>query len=220
MSTNILIIASPNEDHHKFEDYAEKLTTILQQNGYEPKAEKSLDIVKHEGGLTEFDVIIFCGRHVPRPLPPHGDRDEVALIALENFVHSGKGLIITHIASSSFEPLPRRRKLLGRVWEYGGYSGEPFTSSHPPIGKFWVNFIDREHPITKDLDDFKIDHDERYQNLLVAPDAKTHDLAVATVGKRTEPIIWIVEPPEGGRVFHNTLGHDLSTYDNEGLRNC
>jgi len=47
---------------------------------------------------------------------------------------------------------------------------------------------------------------------------KTNDLAVATIGSRTEPILWTVTPQPGGRVFYNTLGHDLSTYDNAGFK--
>jgi type 1 glutamine amidotransferase len=57
-------------------------------------------------------------------------------------------------------------------------------------------------------------HDERYHDLLVAPDVTSHVLATATLEGRTEPIAWAVLSPRGGRVFHITLGHDGTTYIN------
>lgn len=209
MNSRILIVSSNTDPWHDYEAYGEEISRILEDEGYQSKIEQNLENVKQEGGLEAYDVIVFCGHYA--------ERDDKAEMELEHFVHSGKGLIVIHIASSSFEFSPRWRKLVGRVWEYGG--PPPFTSSHPePPGPFEVNIIDHDHPITKGLNDFKIDHDERYQDLLVAPNAKTHDLARATLEGRTEPMAWVLTPPEGGRVFHITLGHDLSTYKNKGFQ--
>lgn len=210
MEHRVLIISSKNDPPwHYYEDYAQVIKKILNKEGIQPHIEHDLGIVKKQGGLEVFDVIVFCGRH--------GGRDVDAEVELERFVHSDKGLVVIHIASSSFEFSPRWRKLVGRVWEYGG--PPPFTSSHPePPGPFRVDIIDLNHPITKGLKDFDLEHDERYQDLLVAPNAKTFDLATATLEGRTEPVAWVLTPPEGGRVFHVTLGHDLSTYENSGFQ--
>lgn len=210
MNKQVLIIYSTNDPpHHFYEDYAEALKVFLGDEGYVLVAEESLEFVKQESRLSEFDVIIFCGRY--------GERDDAAEKGLESFVHAGKGLVVIHIASSSFEFSPRWRKLVGRVWEYGG--PPPFTSSHPePPGQFSVNIIKHHHAITKGLTDFVVIRDERYQNLLVAPNAEIQDLAYATIQGRTEPMAWVLTPPEGGRVFHITLGHELSTYENKGFQ--
>lgn len=209
MNNRILIVSSSTDPWHDYEAYGKEISKILEDEGYRAKIEQNLESVKQEGGLSEFDVIVFCGHYA--------ERDDAAEKGFEHFVHSGKGLVVIHIASSSFEFSPRWRKLIGRVWEYGG--PPPFTSSHPePPGSFPVNIIDPQHPITKGLNDFDLISDERYQDLLVAPNAKTHDLATATLEGRTEPMVWILTPPEGGRVFHITLGHGLSTYENKGFQ--
>ena len=210
MILQILIISSKNDPPwHYYEDYEKELEKILGEEGYQINTVHDLEIVKQQGGLGDYQAIIFCGRF--------GDRDDEAERELERFVHSGKGLVIIHISSSSFEFSLRWRKLIGRVWEYGG--PPPFTSSHPePPGPFTVNIITKQHPVTKGLNDFKLEHDERYQDLLVSPDAKIYDLATATLEERTESVAWVLTPPEGGRVFHTSLGHDLSTYKNKGFQ--
>lgn len=208
MDKKILIISSNSDPWHDYESYAREIGNMLEAQGYKQKTMQNLESVRQGGALQEYDAVVFCGHYA--------DRDKAAELELERFVHSGKGLVVVHIASSSFEFSPRWRKLVGRVWEYGG--DPPFTSSHPePPGPFQVNYIDTAHPVTDGLKDFDLIRDERYQDLLVAPNAKTHDLAVATLEGRTEPMAWILTP-EGGRVFHVTLGHDLSTYNNPGFQ--
>ncbi len=127
-------------------------------------------------------------------------------------------MVVIHIASSSFEFSRGWRKLLGRVWEYGGPPA--FTRSHPePPGPFRVNIIDLQHPITKGLNDFDLERDERYQDLLVAPNAKTHDLATSTLEGRTEPMVWVLTPPEGGRVFTSLPGMTYQPIKIKAFRN-
>ncbi|WP_210489361.1 ThuA domain-containing protein [Rufibacter aurantiacus] len=206
---NILIITSKTDPWHNYEEYASVLKDILQNLSYKVDIISDLKDIIIESWLISFDAVVFCGHHA--------DRNDIIEQSIESFVHAGKGLVVVHIASSSFEFSPRWRKLVGRVWEYGG--PPPFTSSHPePPGSFRINITDRTHQITDGIEDFDVVHDERYQDLLVAPNAKIHDLAFATLEDRTEPMVWVLTPPEGGRVFHITLGHDLSTYKIEGFK--
>lgn len=176
----------------------------------------NLESIKAGEDLDSFAAIVLHGLYNPR--------DEVIEHALEDYVCRGKGLVVIHIASNSFEGSPRFRRLLGRVWEYG-YEKPPFTSDHPPRGAFQVDILDSAHPITVGLNPFVLADDERYQNLVVAPDAAIQVLATATIDGRTEPVAWVLTQGSWasvlsirGRVFHITLGHDLSTYENTFFR--
>lgn len=174
-----------------------------------------LSVVRNLGELVSSDI---AGRFDAIVLHGIFGRNHAAEEAIERYVHAGRGLVVVHIASAAFEGSARFRRLVGRVWEYGGYPSEPFTSSHPPRGAFRIDIVDPKHPITAGMTAFTVEDDERYQDLLVAPDTRTHTLAEATLAGRTEPIAWIVLPPEGGRVFHLTLGHDAPTYSDACFR--
>jgi len=205
MKIRTLLLSSP--DGVVAHPYGE--TTPLLRSILEPKTELVVDLdlerVKSEGGLADFQALVLHGQYPP---------DDAAERALEAFVESGRGLVIVHIASSSFQGSPRFRRLAGRVWEYGDNDHGRFTSNHPPVGAFQVDIADPIHPITVGMRPFVVVQDERYQDLLVAPDVTCHDLATATLDGRTEPIAWVVLPPRGGRVFHITLGHNRATYTN------
>jgi len=217
MDNRVLLIIGGDPAGHPFHRTAPLTCGILLSSGFdEVHMESHLDRVKRADGLAGYNVVVLHGRFPEREEP-----DEPAERGFENFVHSGGGLVIIHIASSSFAYLkdgtgksvsPSWLRLAGRVWEYG-------TSGHPePAGPFRVNVVDTTHPITADIEDFDLVEDERYQDLRVDPDAKPHDLATATLDGRTEPVAWVVTPPAGGRVFHIALGHNHTTYENKAFR--
>lgn len=208
MLPQILLITGGDLAGHPFGETAPLIHDIL-AGAFDLHEETNLNHVKQAGGLDGYDAVVLHGRFPWR--------DEQAELGFESFVHSNKGLIVVHIASSSFEFSPRWRRLVGRVWEYG-YPHPPFTSDHPPAGPFRVNITDRTHPAVAGVEDFDLTDDERYQDLLVAPDAKTHVIATATIAERSEPMAWILTPALGGRVFHVTVGHNRSTYENDGFK--
>lgn len=220
MATRVLLITSTDgisggdSAGHPFPDTA-PLTRNILASTFDVIEENNLDKIKDQNRMAEFKAVVLHGRF------PH--RDESAETGFERFIHNGKGLAVIHIASSSFEGSPRWRKLIGRVWEYGPFDNftpdHPFTSNHPPIGSFQVDILNpSQNPVTTGLQSFTIDHDERYEDLVIAPNARIHVLATATILGRIEPVAWILIPPQGGRVFHITLGHERSTYENNGFK--
>jgi uncharacterized protein len=58
---------------------------------------------------------------------------------LVNFVKQGKGLVVFHLASGTFETWPESGNLAGRVWER--------KTSHDPRGPFQVNIVRQDHPL-------------------------------------------------------------------------
>lgn len=213
MPPRILLITGGDPAGHPFGETAPLIHDILAE-AFDLHEETNLDRIKQEGGLDGYDAVVLHGRFPWR--------DEQAELGFESYVHSGKGLVVVHIASNSFESSPRWRRLVGQVWEYG-YPHPPFTSDHPPVGHISVNITDTTHPAVAKVEDFDLNDDERYERLLKAPDAEIHSLAMGTVNNKAEPVVWILTPKAvghetGGRVFHVTLGHNRSTFENDSFK--
>jgi type 1 glutamine amidotransferase len=146
-----------------------------------------------------------------------GDRDrwgDRANAALEDFVRSGKGLVLYHLALGAFDGWTEYEKMSGGNWR-------PNNGHHSARHNFVVDIKDSDHPITRGLKSFPVTTDELYANLRWQPEGSYHVLATAYDdhalynGKARQPI-----PGEGinqpmlwttqygmGRVFVTTLGH-------------
>jgi type 1 glutamine amidotransferase len=135
-------------------------------------------------------------------------RQEKAQENLGRFVEEGGGLVFFHFSCGAFEDWEGFVSLAGRTWDQE-------KRPHDPRGKFTVNIVDREHPITKNLDDFEMT-DELYTCL--GGDVPIHVLATATskVDQKEYPMAFVLEHGEG-RIFHTVLGHDVEALKAKGL---
>ncbi len=173
--------------------------------------------------LAIYDVVV---------LDYNGPRwGEVTEKALQDFVSSGKGLVVYHGASWAFNGLPVladhhvHTKIFEPAWpEYakmigGSWSKQDPPTAHAPYHEFTVKFVDKTHPITAGLGDSYVTNDELYHNMRMQP--AVHVLATAyddpnNIGKtaeargtgKDEPVLWTVIYGKG-RVFHTTMGHDI-----------
>jgi type 1 glutamine amidotransferase len=151
--------------------------------------------------------------------------------AVEDFVKQGKGLVAVHGANYTFTglevlldhhlpsglkqpPWPEYLQMIGGWWTVG-----PPKTAHAPRHCFTVKFVDRAHPITRDLPESFRTSDELYHSPQMSPAA--HILATAYddpanhgTGK-DEPLMWTVNYGKG-RVFYTALGHDLSAQQEGG----
>jgi len=89
-------------------------------------------------------------------------------------------------------------------------------SGHGPRSVFKAKIANKEHPITKGLDDFEQD-DELYAKL-----EGNEPITVLVTGdsdwsKKTEPLAFILQYGNG-RVFHHTFGHDGKALNNSTVR--
>jgi type 1 glutamine amidotransferase len=146
-----------------------------------------------------------------------GDRDrwgDRANAALEEFVRSGKGLVLYHLALGAFDGWTEYEKMSGGNWR-------PNNGHHSARHDFTVDIKDTEHPITRGLTSFRVTTDELYANLRWQPEGAFHVLATAYDdhalynGKArqpipgagiTQPMLWTTQYGMG-RVFVTTLGH-------------
>jgi type 1 glutamine amidotransferase len=152
--------------------------------------------------------------------------------AFEDFVASGKGFVSVHAADNSFPNWSAYNRMIGvggwnnRTEKDGPYvrwrdgqivrDTEPGRGgSHGPRHPFVVVVRDSAHPITAGLPAaFMQAEDELYAELR-GPAENMHVLATAFSNKETggtgehEPILMTIQFGEG-RVFHTTLGHDVT----------
>jgi type 1 glutamine amidotransferase len=145
--------------------------------------------------------------------------------ALLEFVQSGKGLVIYHHSAAGFNSWPEFAGLCG-----GNYYGK---AQHAEIHDFTVDFVDRQHPITRGLPkSFLQPQDELYANMQMQPEGSYHVLATAwddhalyhgksrvpLVGPgANEPVMWTVNAGSG-RVFATMIGHSADAVRSAGFR--
>ncbi len=124
------------------------------------------------------------------------------------FIANGKGFVGLHAASASFKQHPK----------YYGMIGGRFIN-HKKKCNIDIKIIDKEHPITINLEDFTF-FDEPYRHdfsmkgdMKVLAEAYYHD----EEDPDPEPIIWVKTYGEG-RVAFCALGHQTKSLKNETYR--
>jgi type 1 glutamine amidotransferase len=157
---------------------------------------------------------------------------EVTEKAVEEFVKSGKGLVVVHGASYAFTGLEilgdghkpsgiKQPPWLEYLRMIGGYwTDAPPKTSHGQYHSFSVKIVDREHAITQGMKETFLATDELYHRMKMQPEAKVlarayDDPKMGGTGK-DEPVLWTVHYGRG-RVFQTTLGHDLASMQEPGF---
>jgi len=131
------------------------------------------------------------------------DWAELAQAAFEGAVASGRGVVLLHAANNGFQGWMAMEKMAALMWREG--------AGHGQYHEFTVNMVDHDHPITRDLPDFRI-WDELYHRLSHMHGAPHQVLATAYsdpekggTGRR-EPVMLVTRYGKG-RIFHQVLGH-------------
>jgi type 1 glutamine amidotransferase len=199
---NVLIVTGQN--NHDWRATTPVLKDILERSG-----QFTVTVNEHPEACTAADFapfdVILSNYNGPR-------WGAVAEKAFLDFIRGGKGFVVIHAANNCFTDWPEYVALIGGIW--AGQAGH--GQRHP----FLVRIVDRNHPITRAMSDFMHSTDELYHRLEMQPNI--HLLATAysapdTGGTgRDEPIAWTVDY-QGGRCFHNVLGHDVEGMQSAGF---
>jgi type 1 glutamine amidotransferase len=168
--------------------------------------------------LTPFDVLLddYSG-------PRLGSATEKAI---ENFIKSGKGLVVVHRALNSFSglevvsdhpvtppikepPWPEFAKMIKGYWP-----AQPPGGFHAPPHFFEVKIIKGDHPVVQGLKTSFKTADDLYHGLTFLPGAEViaaayDDPKNGGTGK-DEPLIFSSSYGKG-RVFCTALGHDVAS---------
>jgi len=212
-------------NNHDWRTTTPELRAILQETG-----RFDVRVLEEPAGITADTLAAYQVIVLDYNGPRWGASAERAL---EAFVRAGGGLLPVHAASYAFAGLPVladrhvRTALIEPPWpEYGEMIGGQFSDRSPATGHgqrhtFRVKFLDREHPVSRGLQESFLTNDELYHNLRMKPQAKLlaaafDDPKFGGTGK-DEPVLWTVAYGKG-RVFHTVLGHDVAAMREPGFR--
>ncbi len=147
--------------------------------------------------LRDYDVVVMHFKNYDPKVPgPEGYRN------LANFVDQGGGLVLVHFACGAFQELKDDFvKLAGRAWN-------PELRGHDPHGKFRVEIVDTDHPITRRFPAFETT-DELYTCLDGDTPITVLAEAQSKVDQKRYPMAFVLQCGQG-RVFHSPLGHDVA----------
>ncbi len=192
----VLLIAGDDvAPFHDWREISETTRDVLVASGrFDVRVCEDPLILESKTALGAYDVIVFTmfNRH----LPTITDQAKENLL---DFVKSGKGFYVQHLASASFGEWDEFGKLCGRKWVMG-------TSGHGPRSVFPVRVVGKDHPITKGMKDFKV-YDELYAKLQGEGPIEVLVEADSDWSKGTEPLVFTVKYGKG-RSVHNAFGHD------------
>jgi type 1 glutamine amidotransferase len=190
----VLILSGDDISAHKWQEMADATKQVLLDSGkFDVTVSEKLSVLESDSLILDYDVIFMTRYNTKEALTGK------AKVNLLKFVKSGKGFVLSHLASASFADWPEFREMVGRYWVMG-------KSGHGPRTPFKVVIADKTSPITKGISDFQVD-DELYAKL--EGDGPIHVLATADsdFSKKTEPLAFTLEYGKG-RVFSETFGHD------------
>ncbi len=153
----------------------------------------------------QFDVIVMYD--MASGFKPEQQKAFVALL------NQGIGLVSLHHNMGAHAKWDEFRKIIGGKFlltdsEIDGKKLKKSGWDHDQELK--VTVADKNHPITKGIEDFQI-HDETYSGYYVAPGVKV--LLTTDHPKNTPQLSWVTHYGKS-RVFYLMLGHDGKAYRN------
>jgi type 1 glutamine amidotransferase len=177
---------------HDWKNHLPILGEILTKTGdFDVTISDDMDQLKAEN-IKKYHVVLFygSGQNFKTPEQEKG---------LCDFVRSGGAFAGIHSATDSFKKSDAYWEMVG-----GRFAGH----GH---GTFTVRIEDKNHPITKGLEDFEIT-DETYRHKY-HPKAKMHDLIRIDRGKEQQSMAWVRDYGKG-RMFYTALGHGRPAWTN------
>ncbi len=187
--SDALIVHGGWDGHHPLE-FAEHTAEMLREEGFSVRISDSLDAL---GELRELSLIVpiwTMGTIAPEPLR-----------ALLDAVESGVGLAGFHGGvGDAFRD----------ATDFQFMVGGQFVAHPDDIKDYTVTIADRDHEITRGLDDFRMHSEQYYMHV----DPSNHVLATTVFEPASAPWVSGVVMPVAwtrrhgqGRVFYSSLGH-------------
>ncbi|MBL7153495.1 MAG: ThuA domain-containing protein [Phycisphaerae bacterium] len=200
-----LLITGDDVSAHRWREMSEATReALVASKKFDVKVCEDPLILESETALKGYDVIVFMIYSRSIPMPSGQAREN-----LLNFVKSGRGFFVQHLASASFAKWEEFGKLCGRKWVMG-------TSGHGPRAVFEAKVVNKEHPITAGMGNFEID-DELYAKLQGTGKINVLVTADSDWSKKTEPLVFTLNYGKG-RTVYNAFGHDRKALTNPSVR--
>ncbi|MBN2313693.1 MAG: DUF1080 domain-containing protein [Sedimentisphaerales bacterium] len=195
---------------HSFEhDPFFKMFDQMEGIQYTEAAQKDHSEIFEDLSGWDYDVIVF-----------YNMTQNISQKRRRNFsrlLDEGVGVVALHHTMAAFQEFPRFKQIIGTKYYQkdtteGGALHKGGTYLHDV--DFTVQIADKNHPITKGLNDFTI-HDETYKNCWF--DENNHVLLTTDHPTSDRTIGW-VRNFERARICTIQLGHDSKAYENDNYR--
>ena len=176
---------------------------------YVEAAQKDHSELFEDIGNWDYDVIVLY--NMSQNISPKRQANFKALLK------KGVGLVALHHAEGAFNTWEDYRQIIGARYPLKPQEidGKQFaTGTYDHDMDMNIKIADREHPITRGLNDFAI-HDEAYKGIWFAPD--NHVLLTTDHPKNDTTVCW-TRPSADSRVVFLQLGHDGKAYANPNCR--
>lgn len=208
-AVKVLIITG---DHgHKWKETTPFLKELLTKAGHKVDVTEAPSKDLTSDNLAKYDVLVLNYRNTPagakeRPETVWSDDNKKAFT---DAVKGGKGLVVYHHASAAFVGTAEFDKEFEKVIA-GGWRKQ---GNHGKMHEFTVT-TRKEHAVTKGVTEFTHGRDELYQNSLIPEGSVVLCTAYSEKSKdakntgKHEPVVWVATYGKG-RVYHNSLGHDV-----------
>ena len=169
--------------------------------------------------LDDIDLLVVMGMHWTgmtadwtgnMTYTPLTDAQKAAF---EDYVTSGRPLVVHHGGIINYDDWPRFTELIGFRWEWD-------VTHHPPFGEFDVAVLDTGHPIVAGIENYTI-ADELYCNVQLTPGLPAIRHAEAWGDGAQQPMVVTAEggrAPGAGRVVYLANGHDMRAFVSPALR--
>jgi type 1 glutamine amidotransferase len=208
-AVKVLIITG---DHgHNWKETTPFLKELLTKAGHKVDVTESPSKDLTSDNLARYDVLLLNYRNTPK-----GAKENPASVwsednkkAFTEAVKGGKGLVVYHHASAAFVGASEFDKEFEKIIA-GGWRKQ---GNHGKMHQFTVT-TRKEHPITRGLGEFEHGRDELYQNSLILGGSEVLCTAYSEKARdpkntgKHEPVVWVATYGKG-RVYHNSLGHDV-----------
>jgi uncharacterized protein len=183
---------------HEPAAFAELYAAFLRDQGFDVTLSDSLDALA-AGGLDDLSLLV--------PIWTMGTIEPEPLRALLDAVAGGVGIAGFHGGMGD---------AFRDAGEFQFMVGGQFVAHPDGIKDYDVQIVDRESPITRGLDDFRVRSEQYYMHV----DPSNHVLATTTFHPTSAPWVDGVVMPVAwtrrwgeGRVFYSSIGHTRADLD-------
>jgi type 1 glutamine amidotransferase len=207
MQFNLLVLAMPDKYHYEYIPIARKSFEQMARH-HQFQLTYTSDPQVLEGELKGFDAVVFLNTNCD--LLNDAQRQK-----FQDYVHSGKGVVLVHAANATHRQWDWYERLIGRSFRI-----------HPYVQTGVITIVDPKFPATFHLPARWLWTDEWYEfdapygkelHDVLKVDETTYDTKRIWPGQHSNgmgayhPVAWYQEF-EGARVFCTSLGHMAELY--------
>src|SRR5690348_9468031 len=151
--SRVLLVTGDDVSVHHWAEVSQAIKETLESTGsFEVRVCEDPGVLDSATSLARYDLVFLDFYNATMPTLSDAAKDN-----LVRFVSQGKGLALAHLSSASFKEWDEFHKMCGRYWVMG-------KSGHGPRGLFKAHVVNKDHPLTRGLEDFEAD-DELYAKL-------------------------------------------------------